>query len=384
LSKVVRFAGIYGIGRTLVKSFGRLRHLPFRRIYLSRSRLEVSVLGCGQFAFSTICFFVSRYKGNAFLSAYDIDVEASKSLVSYYGFKYLAESSRDLLRSSPRYLFIASNHASHTGYAIEAMQLKIKNIHVEKPLSTSYEQFVNLVAAVNYYNPRICVGYNRPYAGAILDLKKVMMPETGVSEAFTLNHYISGHQIPNDHWYRNASEGTRVCGNMGHWIDLSIHILAWRSIPKVFRISIVYSNLNEPDDNICVNLTTDEGDLISIVLTARSEPFEGINESINIQYNNTIAKIDDFRRMVVWKGGKKIKRRYYPKDVGHKLAVEQIFKEEEDVRDWDEVMLSTLMMLRISEMVVNTTVEYTFVVGDEFSRLHKDIEAISSNSFGLR
>jgi predicted dehydrogenase len=323
---------------------------------------------------------VSRYKGNAFSSAYDIDVEASKSLVNYYGFKDIAESSMGLLRSSPKYLFIASNHASHTDYAIEAMQLKIKNIHVEKPLSTSYEQFVNLVAAINYHSPKICVGYNRPYAGAILELKKIMMPEVGASEAFTLNHYISGHQIPADHWYRNASEGTRVCGNMGHWIDLSIHILAWRSIPSVFNISIVYANLNEPDDNICVNLTTDEGDLISIVLTARSEPFEGINESINVQYSDTIAKIDDFRRMVAWKGEKKIKRRYYPKDVGHKLAVEQIFKKEDEVRDWDEVMLSTLMMLKISEMVVSTATDYTFVVGEELNRLHKDTETISSSS----
>ena len=91
-------------------------------------------------------------------------------------------------------------------------------------------------------------------------------------------------------------------------------------------------------------------DLINIVLTARTQPFEGINETINLQWGDTIAKLDDFRRLAIWRRKKHVKKTYWPKDVGHGRAILQPFSDAQ--RDWQEIEHSTLLMLKIAQMVV--------------------------------
>lgn len=166
----------------------------------------------------------------------------------------------------------------------------------------------------------------------------------------TLNCFISGHKISPNHWYRAPEEGTRVCGNIGHWIDLAIHMLYWGDIPDKWRITLAFSDEKNRDDDLSISMTSEEGDLIVITMTSRCEPFEGINETINFQCGQTICKIDDFRRMVVWQGEDLVMKKYWPKDVGHNLALLQPFVST-NRRDWNEVVSSTLMMLHITDMV---------------------------------
>lgn len=248
-----------------------------------------------------------------------------------------------------KYVYIASNHASHTDYAIRALQ-EGKKVYIEKPVSVNYEQFRSLFGFRRNHLQSIdsiFVGYNRPFSPAIQKLnnfiKDCYLP-------VTLNCFVIGHFIEKNHWYRNPEEGTRICGNVGHWLDLSINLLNTRGkIPQFYTINISYSNTEEIDDNISISIVTELNDLVTIIITSRSEPFEGINESIQLQSGDTIAKIDDFREMHLWKGSRKIKYRFSPKDVGHSNAINQPFNGMR--RDFIEIEVSTVIMLEISDMV---------------------------------
>ena len=143
-----------------------------------------------------------------------------------------------------------------------------------------------------------------------------------IDGSITLSCFVSRYRIPNEHWYRNPKEGTRICGNLRHWRDLAVHILSWKDLPEKWRISIAYSSKTDPDDNISVSMTSARGDLPTFVLTSRLEPFDGI------------------------------------KDVGHLRALVQPFIESS--RDWKEVELSTLPMLAIKGMVLAQTIERVF------------------------
>ncbi|QKF91994.1 Gfo/Idh/MocA family protein [Campylobacter sp. CCUG 57310] len=360
--KIIRYIGIYGIERTLFKIFGRLRRF---NIFLPTLKPKnIALIGCGQFGFATIGYFVSRKSPGAFLMAYDIDKNNQMSFEKFYKIKHT--NNVDDIFSSPgvSIVYIASNHHSHTDYAIRAIKNN-KIVYVEKPISVNQEQLKKLIKSIREYKPNIFAGYNRPFSSAIVDLKNSL--ETFILEPMTISCFISGHFIQKDHWYRKPEEGTRVCGNVGHWIDLAIHIFSWRLLPKKYNISIAYSNIDEFDDNIAISITTDLGDLLSIVLTARSEPFEGINETINFQYCKTIAKIDDFRSMTIWQNDMLIKKQYNPKDVGHKNAILQPFKKSKYHRDWKEVEVSTLLMLFVKDMVVNRQTNSLFNLDKEWS-----------------
>lgn len=343
-----------------------MRVVPFSFLIKSKAKDPfVSIIGCGQFAFSTISFFLRREKGNRFLNSFDIDCEKSTSLASFYKFKHISTSFEELL-SNPelKLLYISSNHATHSYYALKAIEKNVPKIYVEKPLSTNIFDFEKLISVITLSQSEIFVGYNRPFSKAILLLKEYISNHPLKSEPLSINYFISGHLIEKDHWYRNEGEGTRVCGNLGHWLDLTIHIFYWRKIlPDLLTIDIVYSNIDEPDDNVIICIKTDLGDIVSIMLSSRAEPFEGINETINLQYSNIIAKIDDFRKLKIWQDEKYVEKKYYPKDVGHKLAILQPFRDEK--RNWNEVELSTILMLRIMEVVQSRKSQLEFNIGSE-------------------
>jgi hypothetical protein len=54
--------------------------------------------------------------------------------------------------------------------------------------------------------------------------------------------------------------------------------------------------------------------------------------------------------MVLWQGVRLQRRRYWPKDPGHRDAIAQPFAGGAG-RDWQEVLDSTLLMLHITDMV---------------------------------
>jgi len=368
--KLVRFVAIYGPGRTLFKAASRLRldlALPASR----RVPCDVGVVGCGQFAFATIGYYLRSAARHRIAACFDVDPKARETLARAFAVPNVADSFEALLATPDlRTVYIASNHASHTPYAVEAMARGF-DVYVEKPISVSFDQLVQLERARHAARGRVFAGYNRPFSAAIGDLRRAMP----VHDApFTLQCFVAGHMLPADHWYRRAGEGTRVCGNIGHWLDLFVHVLAWRGLPERLEIVVASSDPREPDDNLSIAITSDRGDLFSVTLSARSEPFEGINESIQVQHGETLCKIDDFRQSTVWRGDRVLRRRYWPKDVGHRAALLQPFDDSRR-RDWSEVVASTLLMLHIADMVEHGARSSAFSFADSTARLAHAIAA---------
>jgi len=380
IKKVIRYCSIYGIDRTMTKLMGRLQ-INYNFGIKKRGKTAISIIGCGQFAFSTICFFLKKNRNINFYSCFDIHNKKAVCLAKKYHFKKIESSFLPMLNKKEYHIvYIASNHFTHSEYAIELLRKNI-DIYVEKPISVNINQLNNLIYTLSNSCGKIYAGYNRPFSQAIIDFKN----ETSIKglidkdSPFTINYYISGHFINKDHWYRDPKEGLRICGNVGHWLDLTVNLFNWRgNYPDKIDITVSYSNINEPDDNIAITIVTDKNDLISIVLTSRSEPFEGINETINIQYGNVIAKIDDFRKMVLWIDDILIKRKYWPKDVGHKKTILQPFSKMQ--RDWNEVELSTLLMLEIKEMVQCRKIFKVFSINNAF----EIIESMRKGTFKMK
>lgn len=348
LAKIWRFVHIYGLGKTFFKVFGRSRSLGnYFKPPIAKSGRDIAVIGCGQFSFSTLGYSVCKYFGNRFVDCFDVDDEAQESFARFYRISEAAGSSEQLLNNPMvKFVYVTSNHATHSEYTVAALE-KGKVVYIEKPIAVNYSQLRMLLDCIKRVGGEVYAGYNRPFSGAVQELKKCIEVRNG---PMTLNCFISGHKISPNHWYRAPEEGTRVCGNIGHWIDLAIHMLYWGDIPDKWRITLAFSDEKNRDDDLSISMTSEEGDLIVITMTSRCEPFEGINETINFQCGQTICKIDDFRRMVVWQGEDLVMKKYWPKDVGHNLALLQPFVST-NRRDWNEVVSSTLMMLHITDMV---------------------------------
>ena len=263
--KIFRYFLIYGLGRTIVKIAGRYRKVPlhyfFPKLFLKKYTKVISLIGCGQFGFSTISYFLFNQQGDKFLECYDIHKPNQHSCAKFWNFT--EQDNPDKLISNPdcQLVYVASNHYSHTDYAIRALEMG-KVVYIEKPVAVNYEQLNRILITIKNTESKLFAGYNRPFSDAIIQLKKWQPSKSPI----TLNCFVVGHKLERHHWYRNPQEGTRVCGNIGHWLDLAVHLLASRhQVPDTFHISLAYSKDTERDDNVAVSITTDFNDLITII-----------------------------------------------------------------------------------------------------------------------
>ena len=220
----------YGVFcKTLFKVLGRKRSALPSFIRLAQNR-DIGIIGCGQFAFSTIGSVVTKKFSNRIVDAFDIDQNARDEFAHFFSINQPSGSARDLLNNKAvKYVYVVSNHATPTKYALEALAAK-KIVYVEKPLAVSMEQLSSIVNYLDRHDCKLFVGYNRPFSSAV----KFFKDQPGSADGpFTINAFISGHSLSDDHWYRREGEGNRVCGNMGHWIDLAVHLLSFGGLPDL-------------------------------------------------------------------------------------------------------------------------------------------------------
>ncbi len=361
ITRLKRYILIYGISRAICKALGRMK-LPYVRSLKIRRGRSVGLIGCGNFAFSTISFFVSKNQGKVFGSCFDINSENASFFARFYGYKQAASLDELLKDDLTKIVYIASNHATHAEYAMRVMENK-KSAYIEKPITVTYDELVQLTKAKSKYSGTLYAGYNRPFSRALQIIKSRL--DTTAIHPFTVNFTVCGHKIEEGHWYRDAKEGSRILANLAHWIDLSVHLFQQRSkMPSVIHIAIAYSNPNTPSDNISFVFTTDLHDLIVFTFTSRSEPLEGVNETILLQSGDITAKIDDFRELQLWDLNTYKKYKFRPKDAGHESAVLQPFRTTPS-RNWKEVELSALLILFIEKMVSNKSSNASFDIRQE-------------------
>lgn len=344
--KLIRYISIYGFLRTFVKAAGRVRsdHVSLPGI---RRGGDIAVIGCGQFAFGTIGYFLWKRFGRRIGPVFDISFETAKSFGRFYGALPVHNVESILADPHVKVVYIASSHSTHVEYALRALEAG-KVPYIEKPIAVEYAQARRLFDAVHRGAIVPFAGYNRPHAPAMRRIRELFFSDPPA--AVTMSCFVAGHFIPKDHWYKSAGEGTRICGNLGHWIDLAVHILAWRGLPEQVKLAISYADDTNPEENISVTLTTVRGDLISLIFSAHAEPFEGVTESISFQSGRIMASIFDFRRMVLVHGECVERSNFFPKDVGHEAAICQPYSDSEHSSRWAEVEYSTLLMLKIMEM----------------------------------
>ncbi len=363
LRKILGFLRLYGLYRTAVKFVGRNRSKYagyFGWIIRGPSeRADISVIGCGQFSFSTICFFLYRNLGNRFLETYDPDLDRSDSMRRFWKFRDQSNDAEHLI-SNPHctYVYIASNHSTHLAYAERALAAG-KRVHIEKPLCTTFESLALLRGLVNQFGYRMTAGYNRPYAPA----NREAVPLIERNSPLMIQAHVCGHKIPKDHWYRAPDEGTRICGNTGHWIDLAVFLWNCKgSLGREFQIRLIPADPENPDDNYTLCIKNTSGELLTLSMFSLQEPVLGINEIIHLHQENLTVTIQDYRFMEIQTPDTWRKKSFKRKDVGHEECLMQIIRHQ--IRDWKELCISSELTLHVARMVVDREFEKRVIIQD--------------------
>jgi len=318
--KALRYVRLYGAPRTLVKVRSQYhmdktyQNLPIARGGSGRGR-HVAIIGSGKFAYAQVAYYLTKRFGPVVRAAMDINVNRAASLFERYDLDYYtADASRIFADPDIDLVYIASNHASHTEYAIEALRSG-QHVHIEKPHVVSRDQLERLCRAMEESSSRVGLGFNRPRSPFGLEVQRALRTQSGPA---MLNWFIAGHRIEPDHWYFSPSEGGRVLGNLCHWTDFLYQMVA----PEArYPITIRPLRAEQSDCDIAVTYRFGDGTIAAITFSAKGHTFEGVRERFAAHRGDVLITLDDFETLRIDSGPRRRSRRLWYRDHGHEANI---------------------------------------------------------------
>jgi len=323
LKKATRYVRIFGVSRTLIKIKGQYHMKAMASFdgpkWINDScgtpeafERNVAIIGCGNYAFSNIAYYLKGQRRKFLRATYDINKSRSMSLCKAFGGVYATDDWRDIVTDPKvKLVYVASNHATHADYAIACLDAG-KSVYIEKPHVVSQDQLDRLLAAMER-NPRskVFLGFNRPKSRLFKELQLFLAKESG---PLMINWFVAGHQIPADHWYLKEGEGGRVLGNLCHWTDLTLHLV---SMVKAFPCTIISATPSSAESDFVVCVIFADRSCAAITFSAKGHTFEGVRETLNVHKGNVVANLTDFGSLAVDVVEQKHKVKSLFRDHGH-------------------------------------------------------------------
>ena len=320
--KGLRYVRLYGPRRTWTKVKGQYH---MKKSYTSLPQLDrgqakghVGIIGCGNFAFTTIAYYLHKNHGDVIKGVMDVDADRAASLAEEHDAFHTTDASDIVDDPDIDLVYIASNHASHATYAVEALK-NGKHVHIEKPHVVTAEQLVDLCRTMQQSQAKVRLGFNRPASSFGRRIKAALEGQEG---AAMFNWFIAGHAIDPEHWYFAPEEGGRILGNLCHWTDFVLQMVEPASR---FPVTIRPTRAERSDSDIAVTYTFGDGSIASITFSAKGHTFEGVKERFAAHRGDALIALDDFHTLTIETGAEKKRYRSAFRDHGHERSVEDSY-----------------------------------------------------------
>jgi predicted dehydrogenase/threonine dehydrogenase-like Zn-dependent dehydrogenase len=201
--------------------------LPYRRRTPAEGRVEIGVIGAGNFARSVLLPAFAKTK-QVHLRGIHTATGISALIAARRHRMDFATADPDAILRDPkiRAVVIASRHDSHAEYVLRALQQE-KAVFVEKPLAIREE---DLDAITDTYQtleesgrrPFLMVGYNRRFSPLIASIREhFSRPGSPLSMLYRVN---AGELPPGDWTLDREVGGGRLLGECCHFLDLMAYL----------------------------------------------------------------------------------------------------------------------------------------------------------------
>lgn len=323
--KSLRYLRLYGLSRTLIKIAGQYHmkaeestaEVDWQNPAVSDvASKHVAIIGCGNFAFANIAYYLDKNKKGVILGTYDKHMSRAVSLAKKYKAAFAFKDAASIVNHpGVKLVYVASNHASHAEYAIDCIKTG-KDVHIEKPVVVSYDQLERLTQTIrNKPDAKVFLGFNRPKSKLFFELTGHLKKESG---PLMVNWFIAGHEIADDHWYFDEKEGGRILGNLCHWSDLTLELIGY---DNAFPCVIKSSSPSNSKSDFVVSIEFKDKSCATLTFSAKGHSFEGVREILNIHKGNLIGNLQDFQSIKLDIIDKRITHKLMFRDHGHQQNI---------------------------------------------------------------
>ena len=220
----------------------------------------------------------------------------------------------------PGIVVVATNHDSHTELAVAALEAGHR-VFLEKPTVVTDEDQQRLLGAARAHPGKLEIGFNRRYNPLV---RRAVAMLAHVDAPRTITATIREVSIEPHHWYLWPNQGTRVAGNLCHWIDLALALVGDCGRPVAVNVSgRVDEKAGGADAERAFTLEFDDGSVATLIATSRGDGIRGVQERIDIRAGGLSLHLDDLWRLEVLRAGKIRRHRTLWRDKGHQTMYQE-------------------------------------------------------------
>jgi predicted dehydrogenase len=253
--------------------------------------LPVAVLGGGDYTRSEIIPALRRGRFQLYAVA-NREPQIAAIVGRDYGFALATTDSERAIAElpAPGLVVVATAHDSHTQLACAAVKAGHR-VFLEKPPTVTPDDVRQLAATMRANPGAIEIGFNRRYHPLVRRARARLARESGPT---SISCVVKELTFQPDHWYFWPNQGTRITGNLCHWIDLAVCLIDGRPMPVSITLSPRLPG-TEPgsDEERVLTVTFDDGSLLTVLGTTRGDDIRGVQEQLDIRRGHTTITIDD-------------------------------------------------------------------------------------------
>jgi predicted dehydrogenase/threonine dehydrogenase-like Zn-dependent dehydrogenase len=275
--------------------------------------VRVGFVGAGNYASSMLLPHLARDEQVRLARVATARPLSAVNAARKFGFDSISTDSSDVLEDeSLDAVFIVTRHHSHADLVCRALATG-RAVYVEKPLALRAEQLEQVLHAVETTgNDRLMVGFNRRFAPLLTALRDGL---GDVGPDAVARYLVNAGRLTGGSWYADsAREGSRFVGEGGHFIDTLSALLGDEPV-QVFAAAVPNG------EDLDVRISFRRGALASVTYTTSGSP-RFAKETIDVSTAGRTARLDNYHRATVWRGGtRRTKRSFAGQDKGQPAMV---------------------------------------------------------------
>ena len=277
-------------------------------------RVRLGVIGCGNYATTMLLPHLNARRDVELVEVATTTGLSAANAKAKFAFERMSTDFRSVIADETiDAVLIATRHDSHAELACEALRAG-KAVFVEKPLALTPEQLRQVETTITETgNDRLMVGFNRRFSMALTGMRDGWGKTAGPQ---VLRYTVNAGPMDSGSWYReSARHGSRFIGEGGHFIDT----MSWWLGDDPVEVHTA-ATPDDPD-NLVATLTYADGSVASLAYLTNGDP-KYPKEMMEVFADGNVARMENFRRTEIWRGGRCRKSRFASIDKGQKQELD--------------------------------------------------------------
>jgi predicted dehydrogenase len=260
----------------------------------------VGVIGAGHFATRVLLPALAADERVRFAGVCSAGGLTAREVAKRFGFAHATSDAEGLI-DDPDIdgVVIATRHDSHAELTARALR-RGKAVFCEKPLAISWPGLEDVAESYAASAAPLFVGFNRRFSPLVATLRDAL--PHGAPRAIVCR--VNAGPLPAEHWLNDPiAGGGRIVGELCHFLDLACHFAEGRPI-RVHAEGLGGAGSQAPVESVVVQVAFADGSVASLQYLANGDTALA-KERLEVFCGGVAAVLDDFRRLEIFRDGKR-------------------------------------------------------------------------------